>query len=99
MGEYAYLLANMVAGLANLISFLLFIYIIFSLLISFNVINTYNQFVSIVYGSLYKLFEPMLRPIRNVMPDLGGLDLSPIVIWFLLQYGTPFITTAIRGLA
>ena len=99
MGEYAYLLANMVAGLANLISFLLFIYIIFSLLISFNVINTYNQFVSIVYGSLYKLFEPMLRPIRNVMPDIGGLDLSPIVIWFLLQYGTPFITTAIRGLA
>ncbi|HPF47685.1 MAG: YggT family protein [Alphaproteobacteria bacterium] len=99
MGDYAYLLANMVAGLANLISFLLFIYIIFSLLISFNVINTYNQFVSIIYGSLYKLFEPMLRPIRNIMPDLGGLDLSPIVIWFLLQYGTPFITTAIRGLA
>ncbi len=99
MGEYAYLLANMVGGLASLVSFLLLIYIIFSLLISFNVINTYNQFVSIVYGSLYKLFEPMLRPIRNVMPDLGGIDLSPIVIWFLLQYGTPFVTTAIRGLA
>jgi len=99
MGNFAFLLADMIMGLSSIISFLLFIYIIFSLLISFNVINTYNQFVSIVYGTLVKLFEPILRPIRNALPDLGGIDFSPIIVFFALRYLTPFIAEAIIRLA
>ena len=99
MGNFAFLLADMVMGLSGIISFLLFIYIIFSILISFNVINTYNQFVSIVFGTLFKLFEPILRPIRNVLPDLGGMDFSPIIVFFALRYLTPFIAEAIIRLA
>ena len=74
-------------------------YIVISILVSFNVINTYNQFVSVVYGSLHKLFEPVLGPIRNAMPDLGGIDLSPIIVFFALRYLTPFIAEAIIRLA
>lgn len=99
MGNFAYLLADLIMGLSGIISFLLFIYIIISILISFNVINAYNQFINLVYGSLYKLFEPLLRPIRNVLPDLGGMDFSPIIVFFLLRYGTPFIAEAIIQLA
>ena len=99
MGNFAYLLADLVMGLSGLISTLLLIYIIISLLVSFNVINAYNQFVSIVYGSLYKLFEPILKPIRNSLPDLGGMDFSPIIVFFALRYITPFIAEALRSLA
>lgn len=99
MGNFAYLLAELVMGLSSLISFLLLIYIIFSLLISFGVVNTYNQFVSIIYGSLYKLFEPILSPIRNALPDLGGIDFSPIIVFFALRYLTPFLAEAIIRLA
>lgn len=99
MGNFAYLLADLIMGISSLISFFLFVYIIFSLLISFNVINTYNQFVSIVYGTLYKLFEPLLTPIRNMLPDLGGIDFSPIIVFFALRYITPFIAEAIIRLA
>lgn len=99
MGNFAYLLADLVMGISGLISTLLLVYIIISLLVSFNVINTYNQFVSIVYGSLYKLFEPVLKPIRNALPDLGGMDFSPIIVFFALRYLTPFIAEAFRSLA
>lgn len=99
MGNFAYLLADLLMGISSLISFLLFVYIVFSLLISFNVVNSYNQFVSIVYGTLYKLFEPILAPIRNALPDLGGIDFAPIVVFFALRYLTPFIAEAIMRLA
>ncbi len=89
------ILAELILKLAGIIRFLLIIYIIFSILISFNVINAYNQFVTIVFGSLYKLFEPMLRPIRNFLPDLGGIDFSPIVLLLAIEFGAKFI---VRGL-
>jgi YggT family protein len=61
---------------------------IFSWLIAFNVVNTRNQFVSMVGEALWRLTEPALRPIRRFMPNLGGLDISPIIlllIIFLIQ--------------
>ena len=61
--------------------------IVTSWLISFSVVNTSNRFVSIVSDFLYRITEPALRPIRRFLPNLGGLDLSPIVlllaIWFV----------------
>ena len=61
---------------------------IFSWLFAFNVVNPRNQVVATIGNALYQLTEPVLRPIRQVMPNLGGLDLSPIVLLlgiFLLQ--------------
>ena len=58
---------------------------ILSWLIAFNVVNTRNQFVASVAEFLYRITEPVLRPIRSLMPDLGGLDISPIIVILLIM--------------
>jgi YggT family protein len=63
--------------------------VIVSWLAAFNVINEHNNFVRTALRILYSLTEPVFRPVRRVLPAMGGLDLSPIIvlllIWFL-QY-------------
>lgn len=69
----------------NLYVWLLIASAILSWLIAFNVVNTRNQFVASVAEFLYRITEPLLRPIRNFLPDLGGLDVSPIVLILLIM--------------
>jgi len=57
---------------------------ILSWLVAFNVINLQNRFVDGLYSFLNRVTEPMLRPIRRVLPDLGGIDLSPMVLILLI---------------
>ena len=57
---------------------------ILSWLVAFNVVNARNQFVAMVGDFLYRITEPVLRPIRNVMPNLGGIDLSPVIVILLI---------------
>ena len=67
---------------------------ILSWLIAFNVVNMHNGFVRSVVIGLDRLFTPMLRPIRRIMPDLGGIDLSPmllVLIFIMLQRLVPAI--------
>ena len=59
---------------------------IMSWLIAFNVINPYNQFVRSLWMALNALTEPLLRPIRRWMPDLGGIDISPMVLILLCVF-------------
>lgn len=59
---------------------------ILSWLVAFNVINTQNQFVNSIGQFLYKITEPVLRPIRSVIPSFGGIDVSPIVLILLLIF-------------
>jgi YggT family protein len=54
--------------------------VILSWLIAFNVVNPYNQVVSTIQNAIHALTEPLLRPIRRFVPDLGGLDVSPLVL-------------------
>jgi YggT family protein len=64
-------------------------YAVISWLIAFNVVNPYNQFVRSINTMLTQIFEPMLRPIRRIVPGLGGVDLSSlilIIIVIALQY-------------
>ncbi len=65
----------------------LIIHVVLTWLVQFNVVNTRNRFVYMVGNSLYRLTEPALRPIRRVIPHLGGLDISPVVLiiglWFV----------------
>lgn len=88
--------------LLGFISFLLTLYVyvlvaaaVMSWLLAFNVVNPRNQFVGMVGEFLYRITEPVLRPIRNVLPSFGGLDLSPlvviIVIWFIQLVILPVI--------
>lgn len=59
---------------------------VLSWLIAFNVINTRNQFVSTVWDMLYRATEPVLRPIRSRLPNLGGLDISPIILLLIIYF-------------
>ena len=59
---------------------------ILSRLIAFNVINTRNQFVSAVAEFLYRITEPVLSPIRNRLPSMGGLDISPVIVILIILF-------------
>lgn len=60
--------------------------VILSWLVQFNVVNTRNQFVYMVGNMLHKVTEPVLRPIRRIVPDLGGLDISPIILFLIIIF-------------
>ncbi len=59
---------------------------ILSWLVAFNVVNVRNPFVNTVGNFLYRITEPALRPIRNVMPDLGGIDISPVILILIIIF-------------
>ncbi|HET7084051.1 MAG TPA: YggT family protein [Rhizomicrobium sp.] len=60
--------------------------VIVSWLTAFNVINQYNNFVRSLLRILYALTEPVFRPIRKILPPMGGLDLSPIVVFLIIWF-------------
>ena len=92
-----YALLSTLSLILNLIWWVFLIMIIMSWLISFNVINTRNQFVAGVWRALNQITDPILRPIRRIIPPMGGLDLSPnivfIIIFFLQQLIANFAMT------
>jgi YggT family protein len=57
---------------------------VLSWLIAFNVVNTRNQFVAMVGDFLYRITEPLLAPIRRMMPSLGGIDISPVILILII---------------
>src|ERR1043166_4326600 len=80
-----------VKPLIDVIDFLLVFYmyivigaVILSWLIAFNVINTRNQVVAMIADFLYRLTEPVFRPVRNFLPNLGGIDFSPLIVLLII---------------
>lgn len=59
---------------------------VLSWLVAFNVVNTRNPIVANVGDFLYRITEPALRPIRNMLPNLGGIDVSPVILIILLLF-------------
>jgi YggT family protein len=76
----------LINSIINLFIVILIVQVIMSWLIAFNVVNTRNRFVYMVADIAYKITEPVLRPIRRIMPNLGGIDLSPVVLILLLGF-------------
>ncbi len=76
----------LLSSIINLLNLGLFIYVILGLLVSFNIVNSYQPVVSKVMFALKRLYEPMLNPIRGILPDLGGIDISPIILFLLLNF-------------
>ena len=70
----------------NIYVWLLIAAAILSWLVAFNVVNTRNQFVGMIGDFLYRITEPALRPIRNLMPDLGGIDISPVILILVIIF-------------
>lgn len=81
-----YSLISLIMTVIQIYIYLLVASVILSWLINFNVINTRNQFVAMIVESLLRLTEPGLRPIRRILPNLGGLDISPVVLILLLVF-------------
>jgi YggT family protein len=59
---------------------------IFSWLVAFNVVNTRNNVVAMIGDFLYRITEPALRPIRNFLPNLGGIDISPVILFLIIVF-------------
>ena len=72
--------------------------VVLSWLVGFNVVNRSNPFVRQVGTALERLTEPLLRPIRRFMPDLGGIDLSPIVLLVAMQFFGMLVVNVFRSL-
>ena len=70
--------------LLQLLRIVIIVQVILSLLVAFNVINTYNDFVRAFLNALNRICEPLYRPIRRILPDFGGIDFSPFVVLILI---------------
>jgi YggT family protein len=88
-------LYQIVDYLINIIVFVVIVQFVLSLLIAFNVVNMHNQFVSATYTALNAILDPILRPIRRIMPSTGALDLSPMI----LIIGLTILGIILRNLA
>ena len=83
----------------NLFVWALILSAIFSMLTAFGVLDSRNRLVWTIGDFLYRVTEPLLRPIRRVLPSFGGVDLSPLVLILLLQYiAVPLVRTIFTGL-
>jgi len=80
------LILNIIDILLDVAWWIIIVQAILSWLIAFNVVNTRNQFVAMVAEFLYRVTEPALRPIRAVLPNLGGIDISPILLIIGLMF-------------
>ena len=84
---------DLIITILNLYGWILISWIIVSLLITFDVINRYNPFVAKISEALYKMTEPVLRRIRRYMPDLGVVDISPIIVFIVIRFVSNFLYT------
>ena len=76
----------LIERIIDLYIWVLIINVIFSWLVSFNVLNTQNRFVNLVLETTYKLTNPPLNYIRKFLPNLGSIDISPIVLILALIF-------------
>ena len=77
---------NLALQILKLYSYVVLANVIISWLISFNILNTQNRFVSSILEMTYRLTEPLLTRIRRFLPNLGSLDISPIILLLLIWF-------------
>ena len=78
-------LAQIVGYLITIVITLVIVQFVISLLLAFNVVSMRNQWVGAIYRSINVLLDPVLRPIRRLMPDTGAIDFSPLILIVLLN--------------
>ena len=81
---YAFL--NLVSTVISIYVWLLIAQAVLSWLVAFGIVNRYNRVVATIGDFLWRVTEPLLRPIRRVLPDLGGIDISPVILILLLWF-------------
>ncbi|MEL7446158.1 MAG: YggT family protein [Pseudomonadota bacterium] len=94
-----YTLYQIIELLTNAFVMLIIIQFVIGLLFAFNVVSPSSQFLMQVYNSINSLLDPVLRPIRNIMPQTGALDFSPLVLILLLQILLIVLDGVIKSIA
>ena len=79
-------LAAVIDILFELFMWLLIVQAIMSWLLAFNVLNPRNQVIGTIWNFMLRATEPLLRPIRRILPNFGGLDLSPMVLILIIYF-------------
>jgi YggT family protein len=79
------LIIDILSMLTNVLVMLVIVQFIIGLLFAFNVVNNSNQFLQQIYNSINSLLEPVLGPIRRILPATGAIDFSPLVLIIGLQ--------------
>ena len=82
----------------GLVKWVVIIMIIMSWLFAFNIINGSNQVVSMIWRLVDGLTEPLLRPIRRFVPNFGGLDISPIILFVIIFFLETLLSNFARGM-
>ena len=83
--------------LTNILVMLIIIQFIIGLLFAFNVVNRSNDFLASFYMAINRFLEPVLRPIRNILPNTGAIDFSPLVLIILLNVVLIVLGNVIHG--
>ncbi|TAJ24421.1 MAG: YggT family protein [Reyranella sp.] len=73
-------LAILIDNIIDIYTWIVIASAIMSWLVAFGVVNVRNQFIRVVVDLLFRLTEPVLRPIRRILPNLGGVDISPVIL-------------------
>mgnify|MGYP006397700887 FL=1 len=92
-----YTIYEIIAMLTNVLVMLIIIQFVIGLLFAFNVVNSSNEFLASFYNAINRLLEPVLRPIRNVLPSTGAIDFSPLVLIILLNIVLIVLGSLLRG--
>lgn len=94
-----YTIYQIVELLTNVLVMLIIVQFVIGLLLAFNVVSRGNDFVLAVYRSINSLLEPVLGPIRRIMPQTGAIDFSPLVLIIALQIMLIILGSIIGSLA
>ena len=92
MGDRMRAILWLINTIISIYIWLLIAQAILSWLLAFGVINRYNRSVSVIGDFLYRITEPALRPIRAILPNFGGIDISPVILWLILFFISRLIT-------
>ena len=83
--------------LTNVFVMLIIVQFVIGLLLAFNVVSRGNDFVLAIYRSINSILDPILRPIRNMLPQTGAIDFSPLVLIIILQIFLIILSSIIRS--
>ena len=78
-------LSQIVGYIISIVIMLVIVQFVLSLLISFNVVNMHNDFVAAIWRAVNALLDPILKPIRRIMPNTGAIDFSPLILIIVLN--------------
>ena len=92
-----YAIYEIISLLTNVVVMLVIIQFIIGLLFAFNVVNQNNDFLAAFYNAINRLMEPVLRPIRKILPQTGAIDFSPLVLIIGLQILLIILANVIRS--